>query len=160
MSLRARLARTLRRIRRAVTPSRANRARVDHHAARVAAAFKRKPPAVKDTVCSEHECGKAGWSGRYDPATHTVHRAMEKRMPRARRKALKGHEIAHGMVCERGTPGCTYKGEHSPRYYRTLKKVHRKIGTDPKEAVELERLSGYRPPKSFARGLGKRKAAR
>jgi len=166
MNFRARLARMVGRVRdrirqsvrQAVTP---NRARYDAQAARVARVFKRTPPSMKDTVCDERTCGVGGWQGRYDPKTHTVHRAMEKRMPRARRKALKGHEIAHGLVCDRTPAGkshkeakkCTYHGEHSPRYYRTAAKVQRQLGTDPKEALELERMSGYSPPKWYERML-------
>jgi hypothetical protein len=153
------LARIAARIRAAFTSHRAHyHARYDGQAARIAQAFKRKAPKVVDSTCPEHKCGEGGWSGRYDPATHTVHRAMEKRMSPARRKALKGHEVAHAMVCDRKSKTCTYKGQHDRRFYKTLAKVHRKLGTNPKAAVEVEQMSGYKPPRGFARGV--RKGAR
>lgn len=124
---------------------------------RIRKMFGRKPPRVKHEKCPEGVCGVGGWKAKYDPKTHTVRAAQERRMPRKLRKALRAHEVSHGMVCDRtsksGLRKCTYNGDHGPRYYRTAAKVHRALGTDPEAALELERRSGYKPPRSFARAL-------
>lgn len=117
----------------------------------------RKPPRIREKSCPESVCGVGGWAGKYHPEKQEATAHMEKRMPRKLRKALRAHETAHHYVCDRskksGVRKCTYKGEHDRRFYRTAAKVHRALGTDPEAALELERRSGYKPPRSFARAL-------
>jgi hypothetical protein len=102
-------------------------------------------------------CGRGGWAGRYHPKEHVAVVAQEKHMPRKMRKALRAHERAHGLVCDRKSKKCTYKGDHDRRFYKTLAKVHRTVGTDPESAIELEKRSGYRPPKGFRKSIRKRR---
>ena len=121
-------------------------------------AFGRNPPPVHEHRCPEGVCGHGGWSGRYHPKRGVAVVATEKHMSPKLRKALRAHERAHGLVCDRHSKKCTYKGDHDRRFYRTLAKAHRTIGTDPGAAMELERRSGYTPPRGFRKSIRRRRA--
>jgi hypothetical protein len=117
-------------------------------------AFGRSPPPIRERDCPE--CGHGGWSGRYHPKRGVAVVATDRHMSPKLRKALRQHERAHGLVCDRKSKTCTYKGDHDRRFYKTLAKAHRTVGTDPKAAEELETRSGYRPPRGFRKAIRRR----
>lgn len=104
---------------------------------------------------------KSGWSGRYYPGKIkvSVKYAGRRGYPDLK-KTLLGHELSHWatrvVACDwpgkgRVSKKCTYKGQHDPRFYKVLSKIHKALGIPMSHALMLERRSGYRPPKNWMR---------
>jgi len=95
-------------------------------------------------------------AGRYFPSRDAILVAVHERPGVT--NALVNHELAHALQYRRRCGGtratdrkkCGYVGQHDRQFYADLERLHREGGVSLRDAVHVERESGYAYPRSWS----------